>query len=198
MKKALLGIGLLAATFILFACKSDNDNGSDTIQVEYPDEEEDLYNFEALSLQPYGIDAIIYLPDETSSIGTSTSAEVLHELDGFEWEIMVGSNFHLTIEDWGDESFSEYIEDLDEQNIFDVEYLEKEDNFIYYKTTLKVKGKKNTKNIGTGHETFHVAAMHTINGVNYIFRTNKDGHSKKITDYMKKTVMYIKPLGSES
>jgi len=196
MKKSILGIALLTASFFfLSSCNtSDNKSNEETIQVEYPDEEEDLYNFEGLSLQPYGINAFIYLPDESASIGTSTSPEIYHELNGFEWEIIVGPNFHLKVEDWGDEPFSNFIAELDEQTIYDIEYLEKEENFIYYKTILKVRGKESAEKVGIEHESFHVAAMHNIDGYNYIFRTNEEGHTKRITDYMKKTVKHVRSL----
>lgn len=196
MKKLILGITLLTTlVYFMTSCSSsENDVEEGTIKVEYPSEEEDLYNFEAMSLQPYGINAYIYLPNESASIGASTSPEIFYELDGFEWEISVGQNFHLKIEDWGDEPFDNFIEELNKQNIYDIEYIEQKENYVYYKTRLNVRGKEHTEEVGVDHVSFHVAAMHTIDGINYVFRSKEEGQSERVINYMKETVNHVRQL----
>lgn len=196
MKKLILGITLLTTSvyFMTSCSSSENDVEEGTIKVEYPSEEEDLYNFEAMSLQPYGINAYIYLPNESASIGASTSPEIFYELDGFEWEISVGQNFHLKIEDWGDEPFDNFIEELNKQKIYDIEYIEQKENYVYYKTRLNVRGKEHTEEMGVDHVSFHVAAMHTIDGINYVFRSKEEGQSERVINYMKETVKHVRQL----
>ena len=191
MKKSLYIIVIFFLTSIFISC---NDNESKTIKVIYSDEEIGLDNFEALSLRPYQIDAMVYIPDETASIGASTSTTIKHDLDSYEWLIEAGPNFRLKIEDWGDEPFEEFLTYVDDLDIYNIEYLEKDENFVVYKTTLKFKGISNDNKVGVNHESFHVAAQHTINGINYIFRTDDDGCEEKIVKYMIKSVKSIRPL----
>lgn len=192
MKSIFYHLLVLSMGLFLFSC-TNSENKVDELIVIY-EEDEELDDFEGFILTPYGINAMIYLPDETASIGASTDVEVLHDLNSFEWELKVGPNFHMIIEDWGDDSFQEYIKNVENQNIHTVEYLAKEENFIYYKATLKVKGSIENKNVGVNHETYHVAAQHTINGVNYVFKTNNDGHTKAVADYMAKSVKSVKEI----
>lgn len=198
MKKLLLSSLLLAMGGMIYSCSGDNENKDDSItpKVEYSDESEELYDFEAFSLKPYEINALIYLPDATAYIGAATDPKMEHQMDGYEWDLYVGQNFHMLIEDWGEEdALKEHLEELkDQSEIYDVEFLEQEDNFVYYKSTLKVDGATAKGDVGVDHVTFHVMAQHTIDGVNYIFRTNKAGHPKPITDYMAKSVKSVKEI----
>ncbi|WP_299202883.1 hypothetical protein [Brumimicrobium sp.] len=198
MKKIYLTFGLLSLGMMFSSCEEEVEevNG---IRVEYPEELDDLDEFEAFSLKPYNIEALIYIPDATANIGASTAPEMIHELNGYQWDLRVGQNFHLTIEDWGtDDAFKDYLMQLEDQKVYTIEFLEKEDNFAYYKAKLNVKGKGDNENVGVEHTTYHVVAQHTIEGVNYLFKTNKDGHPKPITDYMAKSVKSVKPITEAS
>ena len=62
----------------------------------------DYYDFQGFNMLPYDIPVMIMLPDETAKIGASTKPEVIHEDDDFKWELLVGSNFEMLIDDWGD------------------------------------------------------------------------------------------------
>ena len=171
----------------------------DELNVQYPEESKELYNFEGFSLQPYGIDALIYLPDATADIGAATEPEIIHEMDDYIWEIHVGQNFHMTIEDWGeDDAFSATIKELKEQSIYDIAFIDKEKNFAYYKKSLKAKGTDSDDEVGIDHISYHVIAQHTIDGINYIFKSNKDGHPKLIAGYMAESVKSVKPLDNPS
>lgn len=197
MKKLYFILALLLTGTFLPSC--GNNQSDDELNVEYADENEDLYSFQAFNLKPYGIDAFIYLPDETSNIGAAVDPEVTHEQDGYQWELQVGPHFHISIEDWGDDdAFKTKLEQLKNQKIYTVDFIEKEDNFAYYKTTLNVNGTKDVnKDIGVEHETFHVIAQHNIDGVNYIFKTNESGAPKPITEYMAKSVKNVVPLSEK-
>ena len=199
MKKLLYTVSLIVFGGLLFSCggESEKDNdGNDTPEVKYSDESEELYDFEAFSLKPYEINALIYLPDATANIGAATDPKMVHEMDDYQWDLYVGQNFHMHIEDWGEEdALKAHLEELkDHSGIYDVEFLEQEDDFVYYKSTLKVDGASAESNVGVDHVTFHVVAQHEIDGINYIFRTNKEGHPKPITDYMAKSVKSVKEI----
>jgi hypothetical protein len=194
MKKIYLAFGVFALATLLTACGDQNKEDGE-IKVEYPEELEDLDNFEAFSLKPFEIDALIYLPDATANIGASTAPEVTHEKDGYKWDLNVGQNFHLTIEDWGtDNAFKDHLKQLEDQKVYTIEFIEKKDDFAYYKADLSVNGKGGKDNVGVDHFTYHVVAQHTINGINYLFKSNKDGHAKLITDFMAKSVKSVKPI----
>lgn len=183
----------------IFSSCGGNQSDDGELNVKYADENEDLYSFQAFNLKSYGIDAYIYLPDETSNIGAAVDPEVKHEQDGYQWGITVGPHFQITIEDWGeDEAFKAKMEELKNQKIYTIDFIEKGDDFAYYKTTLNVEGDTNgNKNIGIEHETYHVIAQHTIDGINYIFKTADSGAPKPITDYMLKSVKNVVPLADK-
>lgn len=192
MKDAINILGFLFASMFLFSC-----NGEPTPPIiEYDDEEfEGLDEFEAFNLRPYDIDALIYLPGVAANIGAATDPEVLHEMDGYEWEIRVGSNFSLIIEDWGDiDAFNEKLEELENQELYDVEFIKKDENFAYYKTELKVRGDGDNDEVGVDHVNYYVIAQYNIEGVNYVFKTNEEGHPKPITDYMAISVKSVQPM----
>lgn len=188
-------VAVFSSLLILSACGGGQSSKENTkIRVEYSPEEEDLYNFEAFNLKPYGIEAMVYLPDESASIGTSTDPEILHEIDGFEWDLIVGPNFHLKIEDWGDDSFEEFVAEIENQKVYTIEFIAKEDNFVFYKATLKTGGKETSEKVGVEHQRYHVAAQHTIGGINYVFRSSDEGCAEDIAEYMAKTVRSVKEL----
>ncbi|PKR82215.1 hypothetical protein CW751_02470 [Brumimicrobium salinarum] len=183
----------------MLSCGEEQAKTNDDLKVEYPEELNELDNFEALSLKPYNINALIYVPDATANIGASTAPEIIHEPNDYKWEIKVGQNFHMTIEDWGDENvLKDHLDELENQSVYAIEFLEKEDGFAYYKASLNVKGQEDNNSVGVDHVTYHVVAQHSIEGVNYLFKTNKDGHQKPITDLMAKSVKSVQPISEPS
>ncbi|MGM0479365.1 MAG: hypothetical protein ACQERC_09080 [Bacteroidota bacterium] len=195
MKTIFVFLSMITFGVLFNACGNDQkDDESKERKVEYTDEADELYHYEAFSLKPFQIDALIYLPDATANIGAATDPKVEHEEDGYQWDLYVGQNFHMHIEDWGEEdALKAHLEELkDQSSIYEVEFLEKEEDFVYYKSTLNMD--EGNDEVGVDHVTFHVVAQHTIDGINYIFRTNKEGHPKPITDYMAKSVKSVKPI----
>ncbi|MEX1191118.1 MAG: hypothetical protein WED10_07495 [Brumimicrobium sp.] len=195
MNKHFFLINILVVTFLTFSCteETDEDNGKN---IKYEDENNELYEFEAFSLAPYEINALIYLPDATANIGAATEPRVEHEKDDYQWDLYVGQNFHMHIEDWGDDdALKQHISNLeDHAHIYDIEYIEEKDNFIYYKSTLIVDGSVDSDKVGTEHVSYHCVGQHTINGINYLFSTNKEGHPKPITDYMATSIKSVSQI----
>jgi hypothetical protein len=153
--------------------------------------------FQSYNLATFDIPANIMLPDNTANIGASTKPEVLHKDGGFKWDVTVGPNFTLHIEDWGanKDLVTDKKKQLKDLEIFDINYLVDEPNFIIYELKLKVSGSANAqKNVGIPHTAYHVFAEKVIDGITYEFRSPDDGYEKMIIELMAKTIRSLKPL----
>ena len=181
-------------TLQLASCSGGEEDGSsdDTVKLD-----EDYYEFKGISLANNGISAMIMLPDETANIGASTKPEVIHIEGDFKWDIHVGPNFHMHIEDYGD--YTDLVEtkkrELKESDIFKVKYLIDDKDLIVYEQTLVVKGsKKAAPTVGVEHRSFHVYGQKTIDGVTYELRSRDEGYEKVIIELMAKSVRSFKPI----
>lgn len=158
---------------------------------------EDYYDFKGVSLSSYGINAMIMLPDETANIGAATKPEIIHADGDFKWDILVGPNFQLHIEDYGD--YNDLVEvkkkELKEYDFVKINYLINEKDLILYEQTLLVKGsKKAAKSVGVEHRSYHVYGQKTIDGVTYELRSRDEGYEKVIIELMAKSIKSFKPI----
>lgn len=193
MKKISIFLLMLAAAFVMVRC-GDSEEGKELT-------EEELYEFQGFSMKPYDIPVMIMLPDETANIGASTQPEVIHVEDDFKWELMVGPNFHMVIDDWGSdrEMVSSEKKRLAGLNFYKIKYLVDEPDFIMYERELKVDGKKGAPStVGVEHKTYHVYGQKVINDITYVFRSRDDGFEKIIIDLMAKSIKSVKPLKADS
>lgn len=159
--------------------------------------DEELYEFEGFSMKPYDMPVMIMLPNETANIGASTKPEVLHEEDGFQWQLSVGPNFQMIIDDWGAdrEMVSSAKKELAEHSFYKIKYLVDEPDFILYEQELKVDGKKGVpSDVGVKHKTYHVYGQKVIDGITYVFRSRDEGYEKVIIDLMAKSIKSVKKL----
>lgn len=189
MKNLLKYLMLLALPLAIGACGSDADDSELT--------DEDLYEFQGFSLKPYEIPVMIMLPDETANIGASTKPEVLHVEGDFKWQIHVGPNFHMVIDDWGSDRkmVSDEKKRLKDLDFYSVKYIVDEPDFILYERTLKVDGKKGvSKSVGVEHKTYHVYGQKVINDITYVFQSRPEGYERVIIDLMAKSIKSVKPL----
>ncbi|HRP52648.1 MAG TPA: hypothetical protein PLI97_03985 [Fluviicola sp.] len=192
MKKFPLLFCLFSLLFLAVSC------GENKSEKEISDDE--LYEFQGFSMKPYDIPVMIMLPDETANIGASTKPEIIHEEDDFKWELMVGPNFHMIIDDWGSdrEMVSSEKKRLAGLNFYKVKYLVDEPDFIMYERELKVGGSnKASKTVGVEHKTYHVYGQKVINDITYVFRSRDDGFEKVIIDLMAKSIKSVKPLDAQ-
>lgn len=179
-----------ALGLIFVQCKQDSKDKGDKIDLN------DNYDvFQSFDLSPFDIKANLMLPDETANIGASTMPEVTHEEDGFKWDIQVGPNFKVHIEDWG--ANRGLVADKKSQNedleIYEINYLVDEPDFIIYETKLKVNGVKDApKSVGVPHITYHVFAEKVIDGITYEFRSPDEGYERVIIELMAKTIRSVK------
>ena len=89
-------VAIVLGGFLVSSCSSDS---SDIEDIELSEE---YYEFQDFNLSDFEIDGFISLPDETANIGASTTPEITHVQSDIKWEIKVGQNFTLLIEDYAD------------------------------------------------------------------------------------------------
>lgn len=179
---------------LLYSCGNSEEKNSKNTEVNL---DEDYYEFKGISLKEYGIPAMIMLPDETANIGASTKPEIIHNEGDFIWDINVGPNFQLHIEDYGD--YTDMVEfkkrELKEQDVFKINYLVDEKDLIVYESTLIVKGSKNASpKVGVAHVSYHVYGQKIINGITYELRSRDEGYEKMIIELMAKSIKSFKTV----
>lgn len=184
--------GLIGMSIMFYSCDSQEVDPNDGEIVI----DDDYYEFQDFNLGDYDIPAFISLPDETANIGASTKPEIIHIEDDIKWEVNVGQNFQLMIEDYGD--LTDLIEvekkELAEQSFFKVNYVIDEPDMILYERTLLVKGtKKASSRVGVEHRTYHVYGQKIIDGISYELQSREDGYEKVIIELMAKSIKSMKP-----
>jgi len=161
---------------------------------------EDYYEFQGFSMKPFDIPIMIMLPDETANIGASTKPEVIHTMDDFKWELLVGSNFEMLVDDWGD--YTDMVvtrkKELEALDFYKIKYLVDQNNFIMYEQELMPKGLKATNSVGVLHKSYHVYAEKVIDGVTYVFRSKDEGAERLIIELMAKSIKSVKPLNTSA
>lgn len=196
LKKQAFGIWIILGIFgmssLLNSCGSDEVDPNDGEIVV----DDDYYEFQDFNLANYDIPAFISLPDETANIGASTKPEIIHIEDDIKWEVNVGQNFQLMIEDYGD--LTDLIEvekkELAEQTFFKINYIIDEPDLILYERTLLVKGtKKASSKVGVEHRSYHVYGQKIIDGITYELQSREDGYEKVIIELMAKSIKSMKP-----
>ncbi|MBI2259373.1 MAG: hypothetical protein HYU67_10825 [Flavobacteriia bacterium] len=183
---------------LLFVITSCNGQKKEENSLEILDDE--LYEFKGFSLKNYDIPATIMLPDETANIGASTEPEIKHSEDDFRWELMVGPNFHMIIDDWGDdrEMVKEEKRKLEGLKFYKIKYIYNEADFIMYERILTVDGEKSApKSVGLVHKSYHVFGQKVINNITYVFRSRDDGFEKMIIELMAKSIRSVKPINEK-
>lgn len=161
--------------------------------------DEALLDFNSFSLKPYDIPATILLPDETSNIGASTKVEVTHTEGDFLWNLKVGPNFELVINDWGSdkEILNAEVKKLQSLEFYNVKFIKKTPSTLIYERRLNVKGKKNApKNVGIEHKSYHLFMTKTINNIIYTFETIDTGSSREIVELQEKCINSIHEIKS--
>lgn len=182
---------LVCTCLLVEACEENNKKDLSASVVE------DLFEFQKFSLKNFGLNATIMLPDETANIGASTRPEIKHAEDGFKWEIEVGSNFHLIIDDFGEEKdkVADQKRKLRDLDIFETKFLVDEKDFIIYESTLKVDGEIGSPiTKGKPHVSYHVYGQKEIDGYTYVFRSREEGYPKNIIDLMAKSIKSVQEI----
>ena len=193
MKFKFIIYSLFISCLTLTACS----NSSDSKEQEGIDEA--LLDFNKFSLKSFDIPATILLPDETSNIGASTKVEVTHTEGDFLWDLKVGPNFELVINDWGNdkEILNAEVKKLKNLDFYNVKFLKKTATTLLYERTLNVDGKKNaSKNVGIEHKSYHLFMTKTIQNIIYTFETNDGGSTKEIIELQEKCINSIHEINN--
>ncbi|MBI1835944.1 MAG: hypothetical protein HYR91_01630 [Flavobacteriia bacterium] len=193
--KLILFFTIICFSFCLSSCgttKEEENVADNGLNID-----DDYYEFQGFNLKDFDIPAMIMLPDETADIGASTKPEVIHSEDDFKWEVIVGQNFHLLIDDWGD--YTDMVvsrkKELKELEFYKIKYLIDEKDFILYEQVLKVDGSaKASSTVGIPHKSYHVYAQKVIDGVTYVFRSRDEGYEKQIIELIAKSIKSVKSL----
>ncbi len=195
MKFKFIIYSLFISCLTLTACSNSDENSNEQVI------DEALLDFNEFSLKEYDIPATILLPDETSNVGASTKVEVNHTEGDFMWDLKIGPNFELVINDWGDdkEILNAELKKLNDLEFYNVKFLKKTPNTLIYERTLKVDGKKNASNkVGVEHKTFHLFMTKVINEIIYVFETRDAGSTKEIVELQEKCINSIKETNKAS
>ena len=150
----------------------------------------DYYQFREMHLDSLGIQAVIMIPNETAGIGASFAPEIYHDNGGFKWQINVGRHFNILIEDYGDYQYlmPEFLRRINTKDIFNIEIIEKTDDYILYKRELNVSPTQST--------TYHLYGVRYLNGVYYEFTNQEEGDSEKVIEFILKSFLSFKNLNS--
>ena len=190
--KSIFAIGFLSALVLFTSCTDPKDPIIDEIEVN-----DDYYEFQDFNLSEYEIPAMISLPDETANIGASTKPEITHTESDIKWEIKVGQNFQLHIEDYADVKDLIKVEKkaLSNKSFYSINYIIDEEDLILYERTLIVKGTDNASpTVGIEHKTYHVYGQKIVNGFTYELRSREEGYEELIIELMAKSIKSFKPI----
>ena len=193
LSKSLIVVGIVGSILMFNSCSYTKPEKQDADSIDI---NEDYYEFQAFDMTDHGVKAYIFLPDETANIGASTKPDVRHIQDDIYWEINVGPNFSMQIEDYASISNLVKVEkkELDTKKFFKVRYLVDDKDLIVYERILLVKGTdKASPLVGVEHKTYHVYGQKTIDGVTYALESREEGFEKKIIELMAKSIRSFKP-----
>ena len=173
--------------FLISSCNGGDSEGTgnDTLAVDttnYSDMDE-------MTLSDHGLNMQIMLPNVASSTGASIEPTVEHFDGDYLWDVKIGNQFHLIIEDFGKEKNKVAEEKkrlTDMGRIFVIEYVIDEPKVIMYKRELH-EGQG-------GKPTYHCYGETTVDGYTYVLRSHEDGNFKPIIEDMVKTIRSAKQI----
>ena len=192
LSKSLIVVWIVGSILMFNFCSDTKPEKQDADSIDI---NEDYYEFQAFDMTDHGVKAYIFLPDETANIGASTKPDVRYIQDDIYWEINVGPNFSMQIEDYASISNLVKVEkkELDTKKFFKVRYLVDDKDLIVYERILLVKGTdKASPLVGVEHKTYHVYGQKTIDGVTYALESREEGFEKKIIELMAKSIRSFK------
>ena len=168
---------LVFLLFFLAACSQNKTDSFDYVQ------------YTPFDMRPYDLSIQLMLPNASSGIGTSIKPKVSYEVGGFKWQLQVGRNFMLHIEDYGDNAyrFAEFKRKLLKPNkFFEIEIVKQTKNILIY--PRKVKGAF----VSQKNARFYIYAVRKIDQNYYEIMNREQGDTKRVVDFMYHTIESIK------
>jgi hypothetical protein len=143
-------------------------------------DEQDYYQFQRIDLSSKDLNASIMIPDATAGIGASFKPQINHVPADYKWEILIGRNFNLLIEDFGDNAYRypEVRKKILENKAFKVSIIDEENDQLLYKRILD--------------NSYHVYAVKKVDGIYYELKSREEGDSKKIAEFIYRSVKSFK------
>ncbi|MCC5922819.1 MAG: hypothetical protein JJT77_03450 [Crocinitomicaceae bacterium] len=174
---------------LLYSCNQGIKNSE--VEQNEVDVKDELYHFESFSLVPFGINAFLFLPDETANIGV-TEPSVKHEMDSFKWLISLSKDFVLRIDDWGQDDGITVQKRIMEDNkkIFDIEVISSTETVLAYKQMVQTYDEEQKEDKAL-YFYFH---NHKIDGINYVFGTLPTGAPIETFDYIKTSAASVEEV----
>ena len=165
---------LSSLIILLLACSPKNGDN-----IEKTDEQ-DYYQFQRIDLSSKDLNASIMIPDATAGIGASFKPQINHVPADYKWEILIGRNFNLLIEDFGDNAYRypEVRKKILENKAFKVSIIDEENDQLLYKRILD--------------NSYHVYAVKKVDGIYYELKSREEGDSKKIAEFIYRSVKSFK------
>ena len=167
-------IFLMCLLFLLFACETNNQKTNNE------SEEQDYYQFQQIDLSRNDLDATIMIPDATAGIGASFKPQVNHIPADYKWEISIGRNFNIQMEDFGDNAYRypEVRKKILENKAFKVSIVQEENDQVLFKRILD--------------NSYHVYAVKKVDGIYYELKSREEGDAKKIAEFIYRSVKSFK------
>lgn len=149
----------------------------------------DYIQYRVFDLRPYDLSARIMLPNASAGIGTSMKPVVNFEIGGFKWELSVGRNFTLLIEDYGDYAyrFAEFKRKLLKPNpFFEIEMVRQTKDVLIYRRIVKGEfaAKKNAR--------FYIYSVKRLRENYYEIMNREQGDTKRVVDFMYHSIQSLK------
>ncbi|MFM7637950.1 MAG: hypothetical protein ACKO5W_08785, partial [Crocinitomicaceae bacterium] len=121
-------------------------------------------------------------------IGTTFTPEMLHEEGSHLWQLQLGRNFIIHIEDLGQltDVYSDFRTSMLKSTAFTITPLVDTDSLLVYSRALSKQYQKEEQ------ETFHLFAVKFIDGRSYQFRNREEGNTKEEILFMQKSIESIK------
>lgn len=165
---------LSSLIILLLACSPKNGDN-----IEKTDEQ-DYYQFQRIDLSSKDLNATIMIPDATAGIGASFKPQINHIPADYKWEVLIGRNFNLLIEDFGDNAYRypEVRKKILENKAFKVSIIDEENDQLLYKRILD--------------NSYHVYAVKKVDGIYYELKSREEGDSKKIAEFIYRSVKSFK------
>ncbi|MFK8038577.1 MAG: hypothetical protein AB8B74_09835 [Crocinitomicaceae bacterium] len=149
----------------------------------------DTADMQQLSLKEYDLNLTIKVPLVASSSGTEILPVIEHDDGDYLWYIRIGEYFNLVIEDYAKEfnKVQAHEKELaDQKDVFEITYLEKLNNLLFYKRVLI--------NDNGGLPSYHCFGEITIDGYNYVLRSEKIGGYEPVITDMVQCIKTAEPI----
>lgn len=173
--KRLSFLFIIPAVMTFASCGGgDSTDETNSDSTETASAEVDYTGMKSYDLTPNGIKTTIMVPEELSSTGEPYPVEVERDDDMLTWDIIVGNNYDLVIEEPDGEGkyMEREKERLKNDDVFTETFIVDEPTVMLYKASLPE---------GAGQrDYYHIFGTATINGIEYLIKSNMMGEFSEV------------------